>query len=179
MLGAPLLAACMRLVGARLFVAASGVSVLLLALTSGNAYRRVWLIVSCDCQECQYEPDGVGVKDARDAASLFDDDDVFLRDFSELADLYERLCQKMRSVNVRVLTANKELCIVGYGELLVPGTVVRVEGRKYFYCGERNANELESSWAADDGSVVDVQRFLCGMFESDVPVEVVLMGDEY
>lgn len=69
-----------------------------------------------------------------------------MRDFSELADLYERLCQKMRSVNVRVLTANKELCSVGYGELLVPGTVVQVEGRKYFYCGERNANELESSW---------------------------------
>jgi hypothetical protein len=78
---------------------------------------------------------------------LFDDDDAFMRDFSELADLYERLCQKMRSVNVRVLTANKELCSVGYGELLVPGTVVKAEGRKYFYCGERNANELESSWA--------------------------------
>lgn len=164
--------------GARLFVAASSVSVLLLALTSGNAYRRVWLIVSCDCQKCQCDSDGAEVKDARDAVSLFDDD-AFLRDFSELADLYERLCQKMRSVNVRVLTANKELCSVGYGELLVPGTVVRVEGRKYFYCGERHANELESSWAADDGSVVDVQRFLCDLFEPDGTVEVVLMGDEY
>ena len=164
--------------GARLFVAASGVSVLLLALTSGNAYRRVWLIVSCDCQKCQHDSDGAEVKAARDAASLFDDD-AFLRDFSELADLYERLCQKMRSVNVRALTANKELCSVSYGELLVPGTVVQVEGRKYFYCGERNANELESSWAADDGSVVDVQRFLCALFESDGTVEVVLMGDEY
>lgn len=71
------------------------------------------------------------------------------------------------------------LACVGYGELLVPGTAVQVEGRKYFYCGERNANELESSWAADDGSVVDVQRFLCGLFESDGTVEVVLMGDEY
>lgn len=68
---------------------------------------------------------------------------------------------------------------MGYGELLVPGTVVQVEGRKYFYCGERNANELGSSWAADDGSVVDVQRFLCGLFESGGTVEVVLMGDEY
>ena len=28
--------------GARLFVAVSGVSVLLLALTSGSTYRRVW-----------------------------------------------------------------------------------------------------------------------------------------
>ena len=56
---------------------------------------------------------------------------------------------------------------------------VEVEGRKYFYCGERNANELESSWAADDGSVIGVQRFLCGLFESDGTVEVVLMGDEY
>lgn len=136
--------------------------------------------MSCDCQKCQYEPDGVEVKAVvGDAASLFDDDDAFMRDFSELADLYERLCQKMRSVNVRVLTASKELCSVGYGELLVPGTVVQVEGRKYFYCGERNANELESSWAADDGSVVDVQRFLCGLSESDRTVEVVLMGDEY
>ena len=137
------------------------------------------VIVSCDCQKCQYDSDGAEVKAARDAASLFDDDDAFMRDFSELADLYERLCQKMRSVNVRVLTANKELCSVGYGELLVPGTVVQVEGRKYFYCGERNANELESSWAADDGSVVDVQRFLCGLSEPDRTVEVVLMGDEY
>lgn len=135
--------------------------------------------MSCDCQKCQYEPDGVEVKAARDAASLFDDDDAFMRDFPELADFYERLCQKMRSVNVRVLTVNKELCSVGYGELLVPGTVVQVEGRKYFYCGECNANELESSWAADDGSVVDVQRFLCGLLESDGTVEVVLMGDEY
>lgn len=42
MLSAPLLGACVRLVGARLFVAVSGVSVLLLALTSGSAYRRVW-----------------------------------------------------------------------------------------------------------------------------------------
>lgn len=152
---------------------------LLLALTSGSAYRRVWLIVSCDCQKCQYDSDGAEIKDARDAASSFDDDGAFMRDFSELAGLYERLCQKMRSVNVRVLTANKELCSVGYGELLVPGTVVQAEGHKYFYCGERNANELESSWAADDGSVVDVQRFLCNLFDSDRAVEVVLMGDEY
>lgn len=42
MLSAPLLAARVRLVGARLFVAVSGVSVLLLALTSGSVYRRVW-----------------------------------------------------------------------------------------------------------------------------------------
>lgn len=42
MLSAPLLAACVRLVGRCLFVAVSGVSVLLLALTSGSAYRRVW-----------------------------------------------------------------------------------------------------------------------------------------
>ena len=89
MLGAPLLAACMRLVGARLLVATSVVSALLFPLTSGNAYRRVWLIVSCDCQKCQYDSDGAEVKAARDAASLFDDD-AFLRDFSELADLYER-----------------------------------------------------------------------------------------
>lgn len=68
---------------------------------------------------------------------------------------------------------------MGYGELLVPGTVVQVEGRKCFYCGERNANGLESSWAADDGSVIGVQCFLCGLFESDGTVEVVLMGDEY
>lgn len=136
--------------------------------------------MSCDCQKCQYEPDSVEVKTVvGDAVSLFDDDDAFMCDFSELAGLYGRLCQKMRGVNVRVLTDNKELCSVGYGELLVPGTVVKVEGRKYFYCGERNANELESSWAADDGSVVDVQRFLCNLFDSDRAVEVVLMGDEY
>lgn len=68
---------------------------------------------------------------------------------------------------------------MGYGELLVPGTVVKVEGRKCFHCGECNANELESSWAADDVSVVDVHRFLCGLSEPDRAVEVVLMGDEY
>ena len=136
--------------------------------------------MSCNCQRCQCESDGDEVKAVGVVSSLRDDDDdAFMRDFSELADLYERLCQKVRSVSVRVLTANKGLCSVGYGELLVPGTVVQVEGRKYFYCGERNANELESSWAADDGSVVDVQRFLCGLFDSDRAVEVVLMGDEY
>lgn len=136
--------------------------------------------MSCGCQKCQYESNDVDeVMDACEAASLFDESDAFVRDFSELADLYERLCQRMRSVNVRVLTANKMLCVMGYGELLVPGTVVRVEGRKFFYCGERNGNELESGWASDDGCVVGVQRFLCVLFEPDRVVEVVLMGGEY
>ena len=108
-----------------------------------------------------------------------DDDDAFMRGFSEVADLYGRLCQKMRSVSVRVLAADEELCSVGCGGLLVPGMVVQVEGCKYFYCGERNANGLESGWVADDGSVVDVQRFLCGLFDSDRAVGVVLMGGDY
>ena len=136
--------------------------------------------MSCGCQKCQYESNDVDeARDSCEAASLFDESDAFVRDFSELSDLYERLCQRMRSVNVRVLTANKTLCVMGYGELLVPGTVVRVEGRKFFYCGKRNGNELESSWAADDGSVVGVQRFLCDLFEPDRVVEVVLMGGKY
>lgn len=60
--------------------------------------------------------------------------------------------------------------------LLEPGTVVRFNGRTYFYSCPFGMMNLEGTWTDEESCSYSVHEFLCKVIDEDRPVEIALEG---
>ena len=73
---------------------------------------------------------------------------------------------------------NDTTCISNraYIFLLEPGTVVRFNGRTYFYSCPFGMMNLEGTWTDEESCTYSVHEFLCKVIDEGHPVEIVLEG---
>ena len=95
--------------------------------------------MSCNCPKCSYNNPPEPQRATKDAVVVKDD----------LSNLYCGLTWKMQDVLVTVKDSN---CISNrnYGELLEPGTVVKVNDHYYFYSCPFGMMNLEGAWTSEE-----------------------------
>lgn len=96
---------------------------------------------------------------------------------NELNRLYCELTWRMQDVPVP-MKDNDTTCISkrAYIFLLEPGTVVRFNGRAYFYSCPSGMMNLEGTWTDEESTRYSVHEFLCKVIDEDRPVEIALEG---
>lgn len=63
-----------------------------------------------------------------------------------------------------------------YGELLEPGTAVKVNGHYYFYSCPFGMMDLEGAWTSEESTSYSTYEFLCEVLNDGGCVELVLEG---
>lgn len=115
--------------------------------------------MSCNCPKCSYNNPPEPQRATEDT----------------IDGLYCGLTWKMRDVLVPVKDSN---CSSNrnYGELLEPGTVVKVNGHYYFYSCPFGMMDLEGAWTSEESATYSTYEFLCNVIDEEAAVEVVLEG---
>lgn len=95
----------------------------------------------------------------------------------ELNTLYCELTWKMQDVLITMKDVDTA-CVSNraYIFLLEPGTVVRFNGRTYFYSCPFGMMNLEGTWTDEESCSYSVHEFLCKVIDEDHPVEIALEG---
>lgn len=115
--------------------------------------------MSCNCPKCSYTDTPTEQQRATE----------------DLNDPYCGLTWKMRHVPVPV---KDSICISNrkYGEVLEPGTVVKVNGHYYFYSCPFGMMDIEGAWTSEESTSYSTYEFLCEVLDNGGAVEVVLEG---
>lgn len=117
--------------------------------------------MSCNCPKCSYTDTPTPAEPQRAT--------------EDLSNLYRGLTWKMRDVPVPV---KDSICISNreYGEILEPGTVVKVNGHYYFYSCPFGMMDIEGAWTSEESTSYSTYEFLREVLNDGGCVEVVLEG---
>lgn len=115
--------------------------------------------MSCNCPKCSYN-----VSPAESAKMPN----------NQLINLYCELAWKIQDIKIPV--KDTAISNQAYISILAPGTVVKFNGRRYFYSCPSAMMSLEGSWISDESTSYSTYEFLCEVLNDGGCVELVLEG---
>lgn len=128
--------------------------------------------MSCNCPKCSYNDETLS---PAEFAKMTNNQPKILVD--ELINLYCELMWKMQDIKIPVKdTATTAISNQAYICILAPGTVVKLDNRRYFYSCPPVMMSLEGSWINDECTSYSTYEFLCEVLDNGGAVEVVLEG---
>lgn len=94
----------------------------------------------------------------------------------ELINLYCELTWKMQDIKIPVKDTTTAISNQAYITILAPGTVVKFNGRRYFYSCPSAMMDMEGVWISNESTSYSIYEFLCEVLNDGGAVEVVLEG---
>lgn len=122
--------------------------------------------MSCNCPKCSYNGEPA------EFAKMTNNQPKIATD--ELINLYCELTWKMQDIKIPV--KDTAISNQAYISILAPGTVVKFNGRRYFYSCPSAMMNLEGSWINDECTSYSTYEFLREVLNDGGCVELVLEG---
>nr|DAU11882.1 MAG TPA: hypothetical protein [Caudoviricetes sp.] len=125
--------------------------------------------MSCNCPKCSYNGETLS---PAESAKMTNNQPKILVD--ELINLYCELTWKMQDIKIPV--KDTAISNQAYVSILAPGTVVKFNGRRYFYSCPSAMTSLEGAWISDESTSYSTYEFLREVLNDGGCVELVLEG---
>lgn len=121
--------------------------------------------MSCNCPKCSYNGETLS---PTEFAKMMNNQPKIL------INLYCELTWKMQDIKIPV--KDTAISNQAYVSILAPGTVVKFNGRRYFYSCPPAMMSLEGSWISDECTSYSTYEFLREVLNDGGCVELVLEG---